>query len=192
MVIHIFIVLKPKRYKFNNDSVTYLWHCRLGNIGVKRMKKIHADGLLVSLDYESVDACKPCLMGKMTKTPFSGTMERTTDLLEIIHTDVCDPMSVKARGGYCYFLTFTDDLSRYGYIYLMKHKSETFKKFNEFHSEVEHHHNTKFKFLRSDHGGEYLSYEFGFHLKQCGIVSQLMPPVHHSVMVCPNIVTVLY
>ena len=64
--------------------------------------------------------------GKMTKTPFSGTMERATDLLEIIHTDVCGPMSVEAGGRYRYFLTFTDDLSKYGYIYLMKHKSETF------------------------------------------------------------------
>ena len=115
-------------------------------------------------------------MGKMTKTPFSGTMERATDLLEIIHTDVCGPMNVEARGGYRYFLTFTDDLSRYGYIYLMKHKSETFEKFKEFQSEVENHHNKKIKFLRSDRGGEYLSYEFGLHLKQCRIVLQLTPP----------------
>ena len=79
------------------------------------MKKLHTDGIL-----ESLDACEPCLMGKMTKTPFSGTMERATDLLEIIHTDVCGPMNVEARGGYRYFLTFTDDLSRYGHIYLMK------------------------------------------------------------------------
>ena len=71
------------------------------------MKKLHADGLLESLDYESFDACEPCLMGNMTKTPFSGTMEQATDLLEIIHTDVCDPMSVDARGKYCYFLIFT-------------------------------------------------------------------------------------
>ena len=49
-----------------------------------RMKKLHADGLLESLDYESFDACEPWLMGKMTKTPFSGTMERATDLLEIV------------------------------------------------------------------------------------------------------------
>ncbi len=103
------------------------------------MKKLHAGGLLESLDYESFDACEPCLMGKMTRTPFSGTMERATDLLEIIHTDVCGPMSVKARGRYPYFLNFTDDLSRYGYIYLMKHKSETFEKFKEFQSEVENH-----------------------------------------------------
>ena len=62
-------------------------------IGVKRMKKLHKDGFSESLGYESFDACEPCLLGKMTKTPFSGTMERATDLLEIIHTDVCDPMS---------------------------------------------------------------------------------------------------
>ena len=84
-------------------------------------------------------------------------------------------MSAEACGGSHYFLTFTDDLSRYGYIYLMKHKSESFEKFKEFQSEVENHRNKKINFLRSDHGGEYLSYEFGLHLKQCEIVSQLMP-----------------
>ena len=56
-------------------------------------------------------------------------------------------MSVEARGGYRYFLTFTDNLSRYGYIYLKKHKSETSKKFNEFQSEVENHRIKKIKFL---------------------------------------------
>ena len=81
-------------------------------------------------------------MGKMTKTPFSGTMERATDLLEIIHTDVCGPTSIEARGGYRYFLTFTDDLSRYGYVYLMK---ETFYKFKEFQSNVVNHRNKKIK-----------------------------------------------
>ena len=101
----------------------------LGHIGVKRMNKLHADGLLESLDYESFDTCESCLMGKMTKTPFFGRMERANDLLEIIHIDVCSPMSVEACIGYHCFLTFTDDLSRYVYIYLMKHKFETFEKF---------------------------------------------------------------
>ena len=78
-----------------------------GHIRVKRMKKLHKDGLSESLGYESFDACEPCLFGKMTKTPFSGTMERDTDLLERIHIDVCNPMSVDAHGGYRYFLTFT-------------------------------------------------------------------------------------
>ena len=86
-------------------------------------------------------------MGKMTKTLFSGTMERADDLLNIIHIDVCGPMSVEARGGYRYFMTFTDDLSRSGYIYLMKHKSKTFEKVKEFQSEVENNRNKKIMFL---------------------------------------------
>ena len=104
-MIHIFI--DAKRCKVNNDSAIYLWHCRLGHIGVKRMKKLHKDEISESLGYESFDACEPCLMGKMTKTPFSRTIERDSDLLEIIHTNVYGPMSVEARGGYHYFLTFT-------------------------------------------------------------------------------------
>ena len=41
---------------------------------------------------------------------------------------------------------------------------------------MENHRNKKIRFLRSDRGDKYLSYEFGLHLKQCGIVSQLTPP----------------
>ena len=93
------------------------------------MKKLHNDGLLTSFDFESYETCEACLLGKMTKAPFSGTPERATDLFELVHSDVCRPMSMTARSGYQYFITFTDDLSRYGYVYLMKHKSETFEKF---------------------------------------------------------------
>ena len=46
--------IDTKRCKVNNDSATYQWHFRLGHIGVKRVKKLHVDGLLESLDYESI------------------------------------------------------------------------------------------------------------------------------------------
>ena len=67
--------------------------------------------------------------------------------------------------GIVIFRPSQDDLSRYEYIYLIKHKSETYEKFIEFQSEVENHRNKKIKFLRSDRGDEYLSYEFGLQLK---------------------------
>ena len=67
------------------------------------MQNGRINGLLESLDYESFYTCEPCLIGKMTKTPFSGTMEQANDLLEIIHTDVCGLMSVEARGGIIIF-----------------------------------------------------------------------------------------
>ena len=50
--------IDAKRCKVDNDSATYLWHYRLGHIGVKRIKKLHKDGFLESLGYESFDACE--------------------------------------------------------------------------------------------------------------------------------------
>ncbi|KAK8977456.1 hypothetical protein V6N11_008371 [Hibiscus sabdariffa] len=85
-------------------------------------------------------------------------------------------MNTQARGGFHYFITFTDDFSRYGYIYLMRHKSEALEKFKDFRNEVQNQHGKSIKALRSDRGGEYLSHEFDELLKDCGIVSQLTPP----------------
>ena len=165
--------INAKRPRLADLNPTYMWHCRLGHISEKHMNKLHGDGLLSSFDFESYETCEAYLLGKVTKTSFTGFSERASDLLELIHTDVCGPMSSIARGGFQYFITFTDDLSRYGYVYLMKHKSETFEKFKEFQSEVENQCGKKIKALRSDRGGEYLSHEFSNHLKSCGIVPQL-------------------
>ena len=98
------------------------------------------------------------------------------DLLGLIHSDVCGPLSSTARGAFQYFITFIDDFSRYGYVYLMKHKSESFKKFKVFKNEVQNQLGKNIKILRSDRGGEYLSQEFIDHLRDCGIISQLTPP----------------
>ena len=88
-------------------------------------------------DFESYKKCEPCLIAKMTKAPFTGQGERATKRLELIHSDVCGPMCTMARGGFYYFITFTDDFSRYGYVYLLKNKSESFEKFKEYKAEVE-------------------------------------------------------
>jgi hypothetical protein len=73
----------------------------------------------------------------MIKAPFSKKGERTNDLLALIHTDVCGPMSTCTINGDYYFITFTDDYSRYDYVYLMRYKSESLEKFKEFKTEVE-------------------------------------------------------
>ena len=112
----------------------------------------------------------------MTKTPFTGIGARAADLLGLIHTDVCGPFRTMSRGGERYFITFTDDHNRYGYVYLLKHKHEAFDVFKVFQNEVQNQLGKTIKAIRSDRGGEYLSYDFDQHLKNCGIVSQLTPP----------------
>ncbi|KAL0394340.1 UNVERIFIED_CONTAM: hypothetical protein Slati_4400200 [Sesamum latifolium] len=56
----------------------------------------------------------------MTKKPFVRQSALASGLLDLIHTDVCGPLNTPTRGGYSYFITFTDDHSRYGYVYLMR------------------------------------------------------------------------
>ena len=50
----------------------------------------------------------------MTKSFFTRKDERASKVLGLIHSDVYGPMNINTRGGYNYFITFTDDLSRYG------------------------------------------------------------------------------
>ncbi|GJU64843.1 retrotransposon protein, putative, ty1-copia subclass [Tanacetum coccineum] len=164
-----------KRAKHNLDS-TYLWHCRLAHISKKRIEKLQQEGLLKSTDDESFDQCVSCLSGKMTRKSFPHRPERATDLLGIIHTDVCGPLRHVSRQGASYFITFMDDYSHYGYVYLLKHKHEVFETFKVFKNEVENQLGKTIKALRSDRGGEYISQEFKDYLKACGIVQQLTPP----------------
>ena len=73
----------------------------------------------------------------MTKLSFKGKGERVSEPLDLIHTDVCGLMSTHVKGGSIYFITFTDDFSHYGYLYIMKYKSKAFEKFKEFKNKVE-------------------------------------------------------
>ena len=85
-------------------------------------------------------------------------------------------MSTQAKEGYEYFITCTDDYSIYGYVHLMKRKSETFKKFKEFRAEVENQLVKRIKAIWSNLGGEYFLGDFKDYLTQNGIVSQLTTP----------------
>nr|GEU49646.1 hypothetical protein [Tanacetum cinerariifolium] len=164
-----------KRAKHNLDS-TYLWHCNLAHVSKKRIKKMHHDGFLMSTDEESFDKCVSCFSGKMTRKPFPHCTKRATDLLELIHIDVCGPLRHVSRQGASYFITFTDDYSRYGYVYLLKHKHEVFETFKVFKNEVENQLRMTIKVRQSNRGGEYISQEFIERLKACGIIQQLTPP----------------
>ena len=71
--------ISNKRLKTNDSNQTYLWHCRLGLINENRISKLHRDGYLDKFDFESYEECEPCLIGKMTKAPFTGQGERATN-----------------------------------------------------------------------------------------------------------------
>nr|GEZ01825.1 retrotransposon protein, putative, Ty1-copia subclass [Tanacetum cinerariifolium] len=132
-----------------------LWHSRLGHISKKHIKKLQHGELLDSIEIKSFEKCVSCMSEKIARKPYSHQVERATNLLGLIHTDVCGLFNIMSRLGAKYFVTFTDDFSRYGYVYLLKHKHEVFETFKVFQKEVENQLGKTIKSLRSDRGDEY-------------------------------------
>ena len=99
--------------KRSRDKVNlkYIWYFRLGHIEKERINRLVKDDLLDSFLDESFSVYKSHLQEKMTKLLFVGHRERTTKVLTLVHTDVCDLFDGPARGGYLYFITFINDFS---------------------------------------------------------------------------------
>ncbi|KAL0445869.1 UNVERIFIED_CONTAM: hypothetical protein Slati_1714800 [Sesamum latifolium] len=162
--------------KLDNHDNAQTWHARLSHISNDRMKKLVDSKSLEVDDVDNLPTCEPCLKGKMTKKLFIGQSTLASGLLDLIHTDICGPLNTPAKGGYSYFINFTDDHSRYGYIYLMRYKFEAIGRFKEYRLKVENQTDRKIKTLWSDRDKEYLSGEFIDHLKENEILSQWTPP----------------
>ncbi|GJY84881.1 zinc finger, CCHC-type containing protein [Tanacetum coccineum] len=91
-----------------NDSI--LWHARLGHVHFKRMQDMSKDGLIPAFDMDT-EKCKTCMLNKITKKPFQN-VKRETEVLELIHSDLCDLHATPSLGNKKYFVTFIDDTFR--------------------------------------------------------------------------------
>ena len=125
-----------------------------------------------------------CIKGKLTKSRKQQGATRSSELLELIHIDISGPYS-HSLCGKSFFVTFIDDFSRYGYVYLISHKSEALERFKIFKTEVEKQLGKVIKIVRSDRGGEYYGRHgdlgqclgpFAEFLQSCGIKAQYTMP----------------
>ena len=96
--------------------------------------------------------------------------------LELVHTDVCGPLTTNARGGLRYFLTLTDHFTKYSEVVPLQSKEEAPHKFSQVLLCWELAQSRRVKAIRSDNGKEYVN---GFIKEFCdkrGIQHQLTCP----------------
>ncbi|KAL0280832.1 UNVERIFIED_CONTAM: hypothetical protein PYX00_002008 [Menopon gallinae] len=136
--------------------------CKHANENGVRIKKI-----------EENTNCDICIRGKLCRSPFVKDTASKAKLLEIIHSDVCGPMKTESLGKSKYFVTFTDEKSRWTEVYFIRKKSQVLEKFKEFRAKMEKLTERKIKFLQSDNGTEYVNNEFDKYLKENGIQRRL-------------------
>ncbi len=162
-----------------NGNKERLWHRRYGHMGEQSLHRLVRDGLVEDFDYNikcGVGFCESCIKGRHHKSRFEGSKTHTSELLDLVHTDVCGKMGEKSIGGAEYFISFIDDKSHYVWTYPLKTKDQAFNKFVEWKIMAERESGKKLKILRSDNGGEYKSKEFEDYLKSEGIHHQCTIP----------------
>jgi transposase InsO family protein len=152
-----------------------LWHRRMAHLhhGALKVLKEIVTGL-PDFSTEHHEVCKGCAMGKYTKTAFPNSDSMTGGILDLIHSNVCGPMSSPSLSGYKYYVTFIDDHSRKTWIYFMKTKDEVFSRFQEFKALVENQIGRKIRTLISNNGGEYTSKAFKDFYAGAGIKRELI------------------
>ena len=91
--------VKSLKREFSSTNDAYLWHLGLGHINSNMIQRLIKDGLLEPMDFDEFPDGESYLKGKMTKRHFNAEGRRAQDLLELVHSDVCDPLSIQARGG---------------------------------------------------------------------------------------------
>ena len=100
-----------------------LWHRRLAHLNYRALQAVK--NIVTGIPVLQVDhdgTCRECALGKNDKKSFPDSESRIKEILDLVHSDLCGPMTIASLGGYHYYVTFIDDYSRKTWIYFLKTK----------------------------------------------------------------------
>ena len=120
--------------------------------------------------------CVSCQLGKQPALSFNSSESISTNIFDLIHSDVWGSSTVSSIGGSRYFVVFIDDYSCYSWIFHMKNRSELLQVYSNFAKIVETQFSKRIKIFRSDNALEYTQYAFQAVLHSYGIVYHLTCP----------------
>jgi hypothetical protein len=92
-----------------------------------------------------VSLCSNCCRAKAHKLPFNKSVTVASAPLQIVHTDVWRPSPTLSNSENRYYVAFTDEFSKFIWIYFCACKSDVPKLFALFKSKVETLLSTKIK-----------------------------------------------
>ena len=155
------------------------WHKRLGHFhyqGIQRMLQFGAVRGLPQMSIRNYH-CSSYLTRKQSRKSIPKIRSHeSTEILELVHSDVAGLFRVQSLGGAKYFVTFIDDFSRKTWTYFIISKDQVFEKFKLFLHESEHLFSKKLRILRSNNGGEYVSKIFLSYYTNADIIRQYSQP----------------
>jgi hypothetical protein len=113
---------------------------------------------MFSFEHDSV--CRGCALGKNTKKSYPHNNRKSNGILDLIHFDLCGPMTTPSMNDCLYYILFIDDCCRKTWIYFLKTKDESFSKFQYFKNPFENQTGRHIQVFRTDNGKEFDSYKY--------------------------------
>ncbi|KAM7502462.1 hypothetical protein LguiB_001366 [Lonicera macranthoides] len=164
-----------------------LWHKRFGHLSYTNLRTLQYKEMVKGLPCFKAETiiCTECLVGKQHREVIPKRSQwRSSHKLQLVHADICGPITPTSNSGKRYILTFIDDFSRKVWVYFLLEKSEAFATFKAYKNLVEKESNALICCLRTDRGGEFTSNEFNEFCKVNGISRQLTAsytPQHNGI-----------
>jgi len=125
------LALKMTRHASRyNAEMLMLQHWRWSHISLKALEilpKAVADTLKVTGKCKC-ESCIKCILAR--KRNALNTISCSTELMQLVHSDLCGPLETAIRGG-PYMLLFIDNATRHTNEYILKYKLKAFEKFAE-------------------------------------------------------------
>jgi hypothetical protein len=116
--IYIYIYIYGIMYSRCCQNINNRYVAHLGHGTLKILGNIVAH--MPSFTTKHHGVCKGCVLGKYASEPFPKSDSRSKGILNLIHNDICGPMSSLSIGGkFRYYITFIDDFSRKTWIYFL-------------------------------------------------------------------------
>ena len=157
---------------------TSLWHHRLGHASSRVIQQVLSRHQLpVSHNRNNTRVCDACQSGKSHQLPYPRSTSVSSHPMDLIFSDVWGP-APNSIGRHNYYASFIDDHNKFVWIYLLKHKSEVFQCFQDFHKLVERQFDRKIRAIQTDWGGEYQALNSFF--KRIGIEHHVSCPHAHQ------------
>ena len=160
-----------------------VWHRRLGHRdfskaaqGILHKKVRGLEVMMRTGPQGDGGVCTACAAGRQHKETMTGTRDKTVNLLENIHSDVCGPMETPTLTGERYFVTFIDEASGRLAVSQIRSKADVLDNFIAYRQRAEKDTGRQIKSLRSDGGGQYVNRRFTTYLREAGIVKVTIPP----------------
>jgi len=132
--------------------------------------------------------CDTGVVTKQKRRPFPRQASyRATEKLELVHSDLCGPVTPTTPGGCRYLLLLVDDASRYMWVVRLDTKEVAADAIKRHQSAAECAH--KLKVLRTDNGDEFMAADFVVYCTDEGVqhhYSAPNSPQQNGVVECRN------